>query len=361
MSTSNKTSRSLPNLILQEERLARGWTQQEVANRVGTTVVNVSRWERGITSPNPYFRQKLCALFEKDTAGLGLLALKHVPQSETSQAVADGTPDLPAKEEFVATPHKITPLSLRKRLLHERRATVAVVSTAFVFLAGGSGFLIHSLPFLHPASHTGITPAPMLVSNLIAEDTFQRANQTFWGTASDGLQWMGDANTSKNFSIANNTARVATSNGEVFNAVLGARASDAEVLVRGSLSDFNDSNLGAVLRWQGANHWYKAYIDGRSLVIQKKVVAADSTQGYLSSPAFLANDGESYTIRFRVVGTYLWAKAWPTASHEPSGWMATAQDNSYTEGFSGVRIQVHNGSVATISSFQATSLYRETH
>nr|BBH93678.1 hypothetical protein KTA_18770 [Thermogemmatispora argillosa] len=43
--------------------MSRGWSQQEVAERLGTTHVNVSRWERGVTKPNPYFRRKLCRLF----------------------------------------------------------------------------------------------------------------------------------------------------------------------------------------------------------------------------------------------------------------------------------------------------------
>ncbi|RAQ97130.1 hypothetical protein A4R35_16445 [Thermogemmatispora tikiterensis] len=48
---------------LVEARMSRGWSQQEVAERLGTTHVNVSRWERGVTKPNPYFRRKLCRLF----------------------------------------------------------------------------------------------------------------------------------------------------------------------------------------------------------------------------------------------------------------------------------------------------------
>ncbi len=52
-----------PRMRLVEARMLRGWSQQEVAERLGTTHVNVSRWERGITKPNPYFRRKLCRLF----------------------------------------------------------------------------------------------------------------------------------------------------------------------------------------------------------------------------------------------------------------------------------------------------------
>ena len=39
---------------LKREREQRGWTQSELAERVGTTQVNVSRWEKGMTLPGPY-------------------------------------------------------------------------------------------------------------------------------------------------------------------------------------------------------------------------------------------------------------------------------------------------------------------
>jgi transcriptional regulator with XRE-family HTH domain len=54
------------------ERLRRHWTQLEVADHLGTTPGNVSRWERGITSPGPYFRSRLCDLFGKNARELGL-------------------------------------------------------------------------------------------------------------------------------------------------------------------------------------------------------------------------------------------------------------------------------------------------
>jgi tetratricopeptide (TPR) repeat protein len=44
----------------------------EVAESIGTTYVNVSRWERGITRPAPYFRKKLCGLFGKTEQELDL-------------------------------------------------------------------------------------------------------------------------------------------------------------------------------------------------------------------------------------------------------------------------------------------------
>jgi len=61
-----------PNRKLQEARLKRHWSQRELAARLGTTFVNVSRWERGMTAPGAYYRQQLCRLFEQSASELGL-------------------------------------------------------------------------------------------------------------------------------------------------------------------------------------------------------------------------------------------------------------------------------------------------
>ncbi len=71
-----------PRLRLSEERTQRKWSQQEVADRIGTTYVNISRWERGITRPNPYFRRKLCTLFGKSEAALGLGVGEERPRED---------------------------------------------------------------------------------------------------------------------------------------------------------------------------------------------------------------------------------------------------------------------------------------
>ncbi|MBV9690455.1 MAG: tetratricopeptide repeat protein [Ktedonobacteraceae bacterium] len=58
-----ETDASEPRLHLTQARIAKRWSQQEVADKLGTTHVNVSRWERGLTRPGPYFRTRLCKLF----------------------------------------------------------------------------------------------------------------------------------------------------------------------------------------------------------------------------------------------------------------------------------------------------------
>src|SRR2546429_6620527 len=68
-----KHSSRLGLLRLRQEREQRGWTQSEVAERIGSTRINVSRWENGITVPGLYYRQSLGELFGKSLLELGLI------------------------------------------------------------------------------------------------------------------------------------------------------------------------------------------------------------------------------------------------------------------------------------------------
>ncbi len=55
-----------------EARKQHGWSQLTVADRIGTTQHNVSRWEQGHTRPGPFFLTKLCKLYGKQPHELGL-------------------------------------------------------------------------------------------------------------------------------------------------------------------------------------------------------------------------------------------------------------------------------------------------
>ena len=59
---------------LKVEREMRGWSQARVAKELGTTTRTVSRWELGLATPYPYYREQLCILFGKTAQELGLPA-----------------------------------------------------------------------------------------------------------------------------------------------------------------------------------------------------------------------------------------------------------------------------------------------
>lgn len=62
----------VPNELLVRARSEKGWTQAQLAEKVGTTLETVSRWERGIVIPIPVYRERLCRVLGKTAAELGL-------------------------------------------------------------------------------------------------------------------------------------------------------------------------------------------------------------------------------------------------------------------------------------------------
>jgi hypothetical protein len=199
-----------------------------------------------------------------------------------------------------------------------------------------------------PATMSGQQPTSML-----ANDTFQRADQALWGTASDGQAWMGDANSVQAFSVVGNAGQIASAQNTTFNALLGPVAVNAEVTVDGSVSPFDGkTNLGVVVRWTNNKNWYKALIDGTTLRILKNV---QGTQATLANASFTAQAGVPYTLRFRAVGTMLLAKAWPSGTQEPTQWLATATDTTLTSGKMGIRVVIQNGTTIKVNSFLSTT------
>ncbi|WP_201368746.1 helix-turn-helix domain-containing protein [Ktedonobacter robiniae] len=87
------------NHRLKQVRELRGWSQAKVAEQIGTDATTVSRWERGLFSPTPYFREKLCALFDQNAEELGLL--------ESSRRLCEeGCGDLPLQPPgILSSPH----------------------------------------------------------------------------------------------------------------------------------------------------------------------------------------------------------------------------------------------------------------
>jgi hypothetical protein len=189
----------------------------------------------------------------------------------------------------------------------------------------------------------------MQANTILAQDTFQRANQTFWGIASNGQQWQADANSQQAFSISNKMGQIAGMQGS-FNAVLGAPTKNAEVDIHGSINQFADgSNFGVVLRWIDDNNWYKAYIDGKHLILLKRVDGHSVTIG---SVPFAAQAGQMYDLRFQAMGAILFTSVWPADQQPPANWMLVTSDNSLENGVAGIRVVVQATTVTDIASFE---------
>lgn len=85
-----KVPRFPPNELLKAHRIRRCWSQEDLAAKIGTSPKNVGRWERGETSPSPYYCQRLCEVFDLKPWELGLLpedpVLRPPAESDTDSA-----------------------------------------------------------------------------------------------------------------------------------------------------------------------------------------------------------------------------------------------------------------------------------
>lgn len=94
--TKKKPKSVVPNHLLREERERRNWSHKDVADRIQLPdSPTVGRWERGATFPQPHYRQRLCEVFDKTAAELGLERSRSAREESATQGAALPVP-LPA-------------------------------------------------------------------------------------------------------------------------------------------------------------------------------------------------------------------------------------------------------------------------
>lgn len=135
-----------PNRRLREARERRGWSQARVAEQIGTDPGNVSRWERGFSTPSPYFRERLAALFDVDVAELGVLGDGPIPPGPEAEAPASRALAVLAYSLFWPAGLLVLVFSARSRFVrfHALQSTllfgaVTLCDLAFVGLTSVAG------------------------------------------------------------------------------------------------------------------------------------------------------------------------------------------------------------------------------
>src|ERR1051326_9123261 len=120
---------------LRQERLNRGWSQADVAEKIGSDPKTVGRWERGLTSPGPYLCQQLCQLYEKTPLELGLRTAEQ-PERTSPPSVST----VPAAE-VTASPDKPQqqPVRVLKQWTQRQRRPVVFGVLGVVILLAALG------------------------------------------------------------------------------------------------------------------------------------------------------------------------------------------------------------------------------
>ncbi len=174
-----------------------------------------------------------------------------------------GQPFHPATTPQLAPPTIQRQPEPERKGISRRTALIAGASAVGVIAIGGTALLLatHNTGGQTRTGGTQTTPSAtshttatstataQVNPNILAEDTFQRSNQSLWGTASDGQTWGGNANKSNDFSIVNHMGQIQRQgNGNsLYTAVLGSLHPDAEVLVTALLDSFPNSHIGAIM------------------------------------------------------------------------------------------------------------------
>jgi transcriptional regulator with XRE-family HTH domain/tetratricopeptide (TPR) repeat protein len=79
------------NDILRHQRELKAWSQQKLAGEIGTNDKIVSRWERGISKPDAYYREKLCQLFGLNAVEFGFIEPLQAPEPPLPESTASAS------------------------------------------------------------------------------------------------------------------------------------------------------------------------------------------------------------------------------------------------------------------------------
>jgi predicted ATPase/transcriptional regulator with XRE-family HTH domain len=139
-----KAAHATHNRLLRAARKERGWTQQQVADRIGAPLsLNISRWENGMAFPSAYYIERLCQLFGKSIRELGLSQLGSETQVESTPQPAsveqmpssskyETSQGMTAEQRFIASTSEHLEDAYRANLMTFRDATLPLPLTPLV-------------------------------------------------------------------------------------------------------------------------------------------------------------------------------------------------------------------------------------
>jgi hypothetical protein len=209
-------------------------------------------------------------------------------------------------------------------------------------------------PTTNSQSASVATPAVTFMDSqpVLASDDFERADQSYWGISPSGQPWQADAQTAHSFFISGNKGLVSATAGFLCG-VLGPVVTNSEVRFAASLSHYGASGLGAILRWDSPDDFYKVVLDGHGLTLSRVM---DGMEIPLGIVPITPRDGASYTFLFRASGSQLSAVIWPTGQPAPTDWQISLSDSALSAGRDGIGVLVQAGIQAQVSDFKEVQL-----
>lgn len=111
--------------ILKRERLQRGWSQKDVADKINSTDRSIGRWESGLAFPDPFNRQKLAKLYGKSVEELGLVEKKVIPDGVQPAIMQEDWGEMPDVGRFYGYTQELD--QIKRWITGERCRLVALL------------------------------------------------------------------------------------------------------------------------------------------------------------------------------------------------------------------------------------------
>jgi PKD repeat protein len=194
------------------------------------------------------------------------------------------------------------------------------------------------------------TQTVTVTSTYLVQDTFQRANQSGWGTASDGMTW----SSGTGLSISGNEGAISYSGASQFENLGTATTTDGNGLMRFSIGAPSDT-AGILLRQQTNGNWALGRYDGQGHV--QLIVRVGGSQTSVSKTAVTVGINTYYWLRFELQGTNVYLKLWADGTSEPSAWTWSGTSSLLTgAGTTGLYGWAAAGSTAKFDSFSVAAI-----
>ncbi len=228
----------------------------------------------------------------------------------------------------------------------------SAATTSHVYASPGK--FTATLTVTDTQGNTGTATASVTVSSgILVQDTFVRANQSTWGTASNGMVW---SPSSSAMSIASNEGVISNTASSLFGTLGSGTTVDGNGLVRFSLASTSDT-AGIALRMQSNGNVYLGRYDGAGHLQFEYRIGTSWT--HVSLVNFTPAANTFYWMRFQVQATNVSLKAWQYGTAEPAGWAWTGSVSGissaglmglYAYAASGTPVQFDNFSVSAVGN-----------
>ena len=155
----------------------------------------------------------------------------------------------------------------------------------------------------------------------LATDTFIRADQSGWGTASDGDTYTTSGTST--LAIASNEGTV-TGGTDEYMLIGSGTSAPVNVLVR-CCTDTNAANMGLVGRYASSTTLYRCFLHNQTLNLEK-IVSGSGTS--LATTGFSYGANQFCWIRLICQGTTISADCWVDGGSEPGSPQISVTDSA---------------------------------